>query len=321
MQISAIVLTYNSSFTSVRSTLKSLILQKNVKFEIIIADDFSSEDISELILNYFNSMSFTNFKFVNQSENVGTVKNLLFACEHAKGQYIKPIGAGDLLFHDQTLFDICQFMDKNESNLTFGLLKSFSIIDNDIKYNKFCPPTKKSAYLRNDFKTTVVNIVCFNDWISGASMFYDRKYLVESLNTLKKSVIYCEDLIQVISLLNLEIVHFYNDYVVWYEYGHGISTSPDTNGGLDRIKKDHQSFFAQINQDFKGNHLLKIKSDFEKIKALKLPNFIKKLMLLFFKTYHTNIHNTVIDRGIMNVKSVDNQGFLSDANVKRFIID
>ena len=53
VDVSVVVLTYNPDLRGLKRTLRSVMLQTGVNFEIIIADDGSSDNLSEEIKAFF----------------------------------------------------------------------------------------------------------------------------------------------------------------------------------------------------------------------------------------------------------------------------
>ncbi|MBQ4470063.1 MAG: glycosyltransferase family 2 protein, partial [Synergistaceae bacterium] len=56
LQVSVVVLIYNGSWERIRATLNSIIMQKDIKFELIIMDDCSDaahlDEIKEFLANH-----------------------------------------------------------------------------------------------------------------------------------------------------------------------------------------------------------------------------------------------------------------------------
>ena len=74
--VSVVVLTYNAVWEKLRRTLDSIVVQRGLEFEIIVADDGSSVRSDDRITVFFAEKGFTAYKLVNAKENGGTVKNL-----------------------------------------------------------------------------------------------------------------------------------------------------------------------------------------------------------------------------------------------------
>ena len=63
-------------------------LPENIDKEIIIVNDYSSDDTKEAIESYFKKSSFINYKLFNQTKNKGKGAAIHKAIELAKGDYI-----------------------------------------------------------------------------------------------------------------------------------------------------------------------------------------------------------------------------------------
>ena len=130
--ISIIVCQFNPQRTKLVRTLNSIVAQKNVDFEIIIADDGSDNYDEMFYRDYFSSHSFCNYRFSRLIKNGGTVNNLLCALELAHGDYVYCISPGDLLYDETTLSDLLAFIKKKGSEIVFGDAVKYSIDQNTI---------------------------------------------------------------------------------------------------------------------------------------------------------------------------------------------
>ena len=100
---SVLMLTYNSSWNKTRQTLYSVLVQKDVSFEIIIADDGSEENNFEKICDYLAAWNFTAYSLVANERNQGIVRNFNSGLVLCKGEYIKLLSPGDFLYDENTL--------------------------------------------------------------------------------------------------------------------------------------------------------------------------------------------------------------------------
>ncbi len=224
-EISVIVLTYNSDLQKTLNTLHSIMIQKEVTFEIIVADDGSGKNNYAQLKEYFYSKNFSDYELIIRDKNLGTVKNLFYAIQFAKGNIIKPISPGDYLFDDHVLYDFKDYMDKTETKIVFG--DSFFYKkdgDNYIKINRKNPLYLRPYKLSNQ-KKIKHNYLVTRDPILGADLFYDKTVLIKYLNIIVDKVKYCED-----SVLNLMVadylkISYYNRVQLYYEVGEGVSSS------------------------------------------------------------------------------------------------
>lgn len=95
-EISILVVSYNSSST-IRETLASLINQTVKGYEIVVADDHSTDDTVLAAENTFKEYGFENYSIVINPVNTGTPGNLNNGLKHVKGTYVKLMAADDLL--------------------------------------------------------------------------------------------------------------------------------------------------------------------------------------------------------------------------------
>ncbi|WP_270668051.1 glycosyltransferase family 2 protein [Aeromonas sp. QDB12] len=315
--ISIIILTYNSSWEKLLLTLKSVINQDiSLIAEVIVSDDGSSNDNVDLIKSFFHENNFDRYIINENNTNVGTVKNLLLASRLAKGKYIKPIGAGDLLFCTNTIHKAVDFMEENNSKLMFGKMFSYQYKEELLELPKIYAPRDISPYVEFNNEQIKRNMFCVGDWISGATLFYERNYLVTQLSRIESFVIYCEDLIQCLAVLDGVKISIINDVVIWYEVGEGISTSKD-NLMNERLKQDHINFFSFVYDSYANEKYLNINKILKSIDRKVSPTVLKKVILkianvIFKNRYLTNYPYHAADA---------NNGFLSHENIDVFLND
>lgn len=275
MMFSVIVCNYNSSEDEIEYTLASIISQKNIELEIIFSDDGSINSPEKFVKNYFNEQNFTKYKIRIGEKNLGTVKALHDAVRLAEGEYVKPIGVGDALTYEDALKDIYDFMISNNAKIAFSDMMLFSRIDGEIHVNNhFTIPRKIQCWKEKDYDESKENIIVFNDQISGASIFYKRKYFELLVEVMINHVIYMEDLCQYIAILNNERIYYYGKKCVSYEIGNGVSNN-HTSENLLRMKKDKESFLNYLFTNYNSNNLLQRRKRLEEIDS-KYSNKVLK---------------------------------------------
>jgi GT2 family glycosyltransferase len=247
------VLTYNSKLEKIYATLNSVIGQESLeKIEIIIADDGSKRNFFEEISCFLEIKGVNNYKLIANEKNKGTVENFYSGVKVAKGRYIKALGCGDLLYKKDTINRFCTFMEETDKKIAFGLLKSFEVIDSDINYWDCTIPMDIRVFRENNLKRVNRNIISWGKLISGASIIFEIHTLIRLLDEIRGKVVYCEDFVQIIALVNNIRIEFLNEYIVWYEMGEGISTSNNSTW-KERIKKDYDSLFIYLEKKYKDN--------------------------------------------------------------------
>lgn len=269
-KISIILLIYNSNLNSILITLKSIMLQSMKEdIEIVIADDGSKEKWDKEIVDFLEKYGFKSYTFAPSKTNVGTVNNILRALTYCNGEYVKAIGAGDLLFSNNTLYNMYTVVKKDNCKCAFGNLQAFTLNKNRIVPHPFDAPIYKKLYLKNKIKKIRKNIVLDHDYISGASMIFERNYFRSELEKLSGIVKYAEDWIQVPIVLSGEMYKYVPLNFVLYEVGTGISTNKKGN---ERLKQDEEKFMAYIKSNYHDSLINILR------KRDKLPKVLRSLV-------------------------------------------
>ncbi len=255
--VSVIVLTYFPDRDKLLKTLKSVLLQRDISYEILIADDgsdnFYQSDIEEIMKEY----AFTDFKFVAHPENQGTVINFYDAVKVASGEVIKPISPGDYLYGEDTLSKVYNFMKENKADVAFGNLVYYFDEDEFTVFNRKEPICDKPYFNYKDYKSKKIakNLIKYSDSICGAALFYKASVLSEGLSKIAGTVIYAEDSITQMFALEGKRILKTDDYVVFYEYGTGISTNK--TAGSVRMLDDFLRFYGLLGRMFPENRYVK----------------------------------------------------------------
>lgn len=266
-KVSIILLIYNSELRPIILTLKSIILQTmNSDIEIIIADDGSERKWKSEISNYLEKYNFYNYIFAPSDKNLGTVNNILRALKFCNGEYVKLIGAGDLLFSEEALYAMHTMIEKEKFKCAFGNIQSYTIDDNKLRSRSFDAPLNKKIYLEGKKTLIKRNIVLIKDYISGASMIFEKNFLLEELRKISSIIKYAEDWIQVPIILSGESILYVPINFVLYEVGSGISTNKKTS---KRLILDSKNFSKYIKQTFEDPTVEKLK------KRDCLPKFLR----------------------------------------------
>ena len=116
-----------------------LMQQTNFDYEIIIADDCSTDDTGKIIKEYEKKHPHV-FNSLHRKKNMGAIPNLMEAMKHAKGEYIALCEGDDYWTNPQKLQKQVDFMDKNRDysicfhpvKITFEDSKETSIFPEDV---------------------------------------------------------------------------------------------------------------------------------------------------------------------------------------------
>jgi glycosyltransferase involved in cell wall biosynthesis len=242
-KISVVVCCYNSNLLKIEATIKSIVRQKNVDFEIIIADDGSEDNHCSQIHSFLMSFSGLHFFEIYSEKNQGTIKNLLNSLPFCNGEIIKPIGPGDFLYDETCLLKASLVFAKNSDvGIVYGKTASF---DNDGRILRRSPPTDKFSFFSK--KIFVRNVGIYHDNLCGASLFYRKTVFLSSLLFLSDFALLTEDLSLPLLVLNGGKVASMKGYSVWYESGTGV-TGARANPLRNRVIKDEDLFFEKMGE-------------------------------------------------------------------------
>lgn len=225
--VSVVVLTYNAKWEKLRGTLESVLIQKGLEYEIIIADDGSSVRWDREICEFCDRYGFSNLKIVNAPQNGGTVRNLSNGVKESNGDYIKPIAAGDYLYDQYTLVKWFDFMKQNNAKISFGNAVYFFEESNEIKVlKKVNHPMQLSLYDDNvDSRAFFVNYLIANDTVLGAALMTEQSVMRHYLGEIVGKVKFAEDYMVRLAVFDGVVPMHCPINVIWYEYGIGVSTA------------------------------------------------------------------------------------------------
>ncbi len=226
-EISVIVITYNSKWEKLKTTLASLIEQKNILYEIIISDDGSEENNYEEVIKFFVNNNFSDYRLIDNKYNVGTVKNIIKSLEQATGEYVKIISPGDFLPDKFILSEWFFALKESGRKWSFGdYVSSTNTSTTPINiFSRPLMPQDVTPYLNHDDKTAIYNYVVKKDRSAGPAALCEKVTWLTYLRVLSKMVIYAEDLAFFLMMADGIVPLYYRKNVVVYEVGSGISTS------------------------------------------------------------------------------------------------
>ena len=251
-QVSVVVLTYNPEWIDLKRTLFSIVTQKNVSFEIVIADDGSVNCCASEIRDFLSEYSFSDYIIVNNESNQGTVKNYLSALSRSSAEYVKPISPGDYLYDENSLNAYYSFAKKQNAKAVFADAVYYSPCGANEVFDSMTSPRRKDLFQCTPypFEELIKQFSLHDDGISGAVMFMDRITAIEIMNEISSYVKCVEDLSNTILLCRKIPIFYLAHPCVWYQYGSGISTSKGENGFSNVKAKDFHAFWAYINSQY-----------------------------------------------------------------------
>lgn len=268
--LDVIVCCYNPTVDSLIKTLRSIICQKEIHLNLIIADDGSTNNHADVIKKWLFSRNFYDFVFCFSQKNVGTVLNIFQNLKKCKTDYIKTISPGDLLFDEYVLKDMLTAMKKNKSDILFGKQQYYH---DAFLFNNMVPDNSK-IYGKKDVGSHLQKL---RFSVNGASIIYKTYILKKYLRYISEMGIKLveDNTTLFLSANDKKKISTIDRYVVWYEYSTGVSTSSqNTNNIQYYIDLDHFNafIFQQKTKLFKKTkeHFLLIKINKHKSKIVRI---------------------------------------------------
>lgn len=222
---SVIVCTYNSDIDKLFKTLKSIIWQENCSFEIIITDDGSNVFNVAEIEQWFKVNKFKDYTIIANKQNRGTLKNHLEGVKKASGKYIKGSSPGDFLYDRYTLCKYKNFIENNNYLVVFGRAAYYSFEDGNINIYEKSNPNDLEPYINKNKQVIFKNYLYYRDYILGSALIVERNILLKYLLLIQNEIIYAEDCSYILMVADGIDIGFLDEFIIWYEYGTGISTS------------------------------------------------------------------------------------------------
>ena len=263
IDVSVCVLTYQPDLEKLFATLESIVCQRECSFEIIIADDGTSNFNRSVIEAYFAQRDFHAYTSVTNPYNKGTVKNAASAFSVMRGRYIKVISPGDFLYDETVLARILRFVESNQYKVAFGCTCFYQKIgEHNYEVLGHVQPSNLESYRRKALSDVKSEYLIAQDFPVGGAFFTEAKQLISYTEKILDRIIYGEDCVYNIMIADGVELGFFDDIFVWYEKGAGVSWQEewqkaiwaDQNMYYTIIAEDHPELRDLCNWKLDLNH-------------------------------------------------------------------
>ena len=172
--VSIVLPTYNGE-RFLRQQLDSIFAQTCQDFEIIVADDVSTDATVEILSSYDNR---SNFHYAINSQNIGFIRNFSQAAKRARGKYIAPCDQDDVWLPDklQSLLD-----QANEHLLVYS---NSELVD---ELNRPLGKSLQDSLKINFVSGSNYRAFYFGNCVAAHTMLF-RRELLDYIDTLPQSV-------------------------------------------------------------------------------------------------------------------------------------
>lgn len=242
--VSIITATYKN-FDNLFKTIESVVSQDYENIEYIITDDGSGNFPKENVVKYissFDAKNLKNFHIIEQTKNVGTVRNLNIAYKQSRGEYVFNLSCNDYFYDKQVVSNIVERMMQTGSDL---------LVTSRIAYFKGNPTClmphfeerKVIEKLDTPYKQYRSFLISqFYDMASGSAMYFSRRILEEFGYFDERYRLWEDGPFLAKYLWNHKLTFAYDLLSIWYEDA-GVS-SRRNNGVNPILKKDLDYYYA-----------------------------------------------------------------------------
>ena len=283
VEVSVLVLTYNSNLDKLIDTVKSVIDQRGVSLEIVISDDGSKVKHFDELKDFFTKIHFVNYKIIENDTNRGTVYNYYSGLTECNGNYVKSISPGDKIIGENTLKNWITFLKTKHVKWSFSDVVCYRIMNNvETLISVEAHPQNIQVYKNGTDYNKRWQYLVLKDIGVGASMISERNLQITYLQEMLGKITYAEDHMWRLMMFDGIVGAYYPEYTVIYEFGEGVSTSQN-NVWSERLRKDWQSADSIISERKPVNRFqIKIQ------RAMKTVNGKSKLKKIFIKGFANN---------------------------------
>lgn len=169
--VSIVVVTYNSS-EFVIETLESAKQQTYENIELIISDDFSTDNTIEICKIWVekNKNRFINTSIITTDKNTGISPNANRGFKASNGEWIKFI-AGDDMLMENCIEELVKHIEINKSFPITFLVHGIVPFRKDSEFNVVYPPEK---FINSDAYGQLIYLLRRGNSVSGSAFFLER---------------------------------------------------------------------------------------------------------------------------------------------------
>lgn len=300
--ITVMILTYNSSIEKTFQTIDSVIKQKKVNLQIVIADDGSLKNNFEEIESYLRGFNFFNYKLVSSKHNQGILKNYIKGLMHSDYAMVKPLSPGDFLYNEESLYNALRYIDSSlPGTVYFGKLIYYGNEEKELKiYKNYCNPYNINPFIKQDYRKIKRNYFIDLDFISGASLIFNKEKFLPYLIEISKYVKYAEDyaLIEILAYGEkiIPILDRDNNFMpfVWYECNTGISTSSHSKWKKILDEECYQVFKRLTEKNLISKGIFDLQCAFWNNNPIRILKLLSVSPIIFFTRLFRKITTNVI---------------------------
>ena len=227
--VSIIVITYNSA-KFVLETLESAKAQTYQNIELIVSDDWSTDNTIEICKQWIqnNKVRFRKTIIVTSKINTGTSSNCNRGFNESTGEWIKFI-AGDDILHINSIEYFIEYLNNNFSSPQVVFSKQCNFIDNDTNTRTFTetlPRTNDNPlFIDNSSAKDQLQVLLFGRINIPGPTLLIKSSLLEDIGRFDEKYGILEDFPLYIKILESNVKFYFLDKTTVYYRIHSLSVT------------------------------------------------------------------------------------------------
>jgi glycosyltransferase involved in cell wall biosynthesis len=238
MLVSVIIPTYNRAHL-VTEAIDSVLNQTYTNFELLVVDDYSTDNTKEVIKSYSDS----RLKYLPNTRKKGAQGARNTALYAANGEWVAMLDSDDV-WVEKKLEKQLSFLGSNKKNI-IGVGCGFASydFDNESVLNRRIP-------LKNHFNK---NDLLYKNYIGGFSVFFFKREIGLAVGGFDERLTSMQDIDFYLELLSFGEIHTLKEILVYLRVNNRDKISFNYSKKVDSVKIFTEKHF----QHLKGNRRLK----------------------------------------------------------------